>query len=301
MTKLRGVDVYDIGGQQIDPSTEQGQDAANVLLTILANYVSTLGQVKGAVDVHIKDVHYVGFSVHAVRVPDSPVNVSFGPAGASKGDSVITMTTGGGSALTVDSYYCIEEGTTRETDLVTILAISGDDVTIDRPLENDYTAAASIMLRERNIAESSGTVANPVIFRVQPPAAEVWHIHTITMHSEGSNAPENRYFNCNSTALTNGFVIRQNNSETINESIFRSNGDVKKYFGAKNVEFIERGTVLDDWAVNGSWHYAERTHSIIHLDGSIGDCIDFINQDANDLANTQVFEIMAQGHKEIID
>lgn len=253
---------------------------------------NAIGSLNNSLDVHDADAHHSSLSVHAVQ--DSGISENFGAGGASSGDSIFDVAAGQGGTFSVGNKLKLYEGSIRESDLVQVLNVSTDTLTIDRPLEQTYTASGVLEITEHDLAQGNGSVASPDIYEIAPPSGEIWHIWSITLSILDNLEPGVEKFG-GIAALTNGMVVRQENSVKRNLVVFRTNGDMKEYFGTTQVEFIER-VGAGAWSTYALWEYRSLTGSIIRLDGTLSESLKFIIQD--NLTALSLMEIVGHGHKE---
>jgi len=247
----------------------------------------------GTLDVHTQSVHYEIINMHAVK---DEANTDTLDSNASVGDSTIEVSNS--SQYAVGNHITIVEGTTAESDILRVQATDGTDpgtLTLDRPLENAFTTASTVISEvDRDLSNGNGTIAAPVVYQIAPPSDETWHIRAVILHIEDGTEPTIDKFG-GIASLTNGIVIRQNNGTKRNLAVIRRNGDMKEYFGAEHVSFIQKSGG-GDWATNGFWEFATHSRAIVRLVGATSDTLQIIIQD--DLTDLSEFEVIIQGHKE---
>lgn len=270
------------GGQGIF-ITDADNDVANITST-------------GLLDIHNADFHIDPVIVHASQA--TGVLSIIGSGGASSGDFSFNVDTGDGALFSVGDKIFITEGAISESCSLQILAISTDTLTVDMPLENNYTTAAIVAVFDVNLANADGSVTRE-IYGVTPPSDEIWHITTITMILENTIAlgqPSIEKFGA-IPALTRGLVLRVEDSTDRNIRIFRTNSDFMEYFGGVNVTF-EQKIGGGNWLTTVVWLLKSNTDAIIKLDGSTGDSANWIIQDDLSIAGSVEIEIVFHGHKE---
>jgi hypothetical protein len=277
-----------MGINQIPVVERQHDGSGNPIGSIVSPDGSTY-----ALDIHNSHVHTKVINKHALL---DVANTDTFDQNASAGDSTIEVNNS--SQFTANDYIRINEGTTHESDILKVIASDGTDpgtLTLDRPLENGYTADTGVITEiQKNAASAAGTIAAPIIYQITPMSDQVFHIESIIIHIEDGTQPTIDTFG-GIAALTNGLVIRSETSSPLNHSVIRSNGAMKEYFGGENVEFIQKSGG-GDWATNAIWLLYDHSNAIIRLDGSNSDTLDFIVQD-DVTANTEI-EIICQGHIE---
>jgi hypothetical protein len=246
-----------------------------------------------ALDVHQADIHIEPLNVHAIYDKSNTDTLN---QNASIGDSTIEVNTS--SQYTANDYITIVEGTTQESDILKVIASDGTDpgtLTLDRPLENAYTTAATVISGvDKNLKTTAGTIAAPITYSIAPPSDESWHIRTLSLIFVDGTNPAIELFS-GIAALTNGLVIRQNGTTKKNLAVIRSNQDMYEYFGGPEVD-IQQKSGGGDYMLSALWHLTEHAEAIVKLVGSSGDSLDFVIQD--DLTAITEIEVVAFGHKE---
>ncbi len=244
----------------------------------------------------VVDAHRLPLNLHALKLSGTLEN--FGSGGASAGASVFDVAAGQGGTFSVDNVLKITEGNTQEINTVIIKSIVVDTITIDRPLEKDYTSAGVVEIVDTDVSNANGTIGAPVVYQVLPPSNKVYYIHGILLYYEDGPEPGIDLFS-GIAALTNGLIIRV---ETVlqgnfNLVLIRTNGDMKEYFGGHEVEFVQKSGG-GDYSINGIWHMKEHTDAVIRLNGAVGDSLKFIYQD--NITDITLGQNVIQGHIEDI-
>lgn len=261
----------------------------NIIINTSGDSVETL---RGALDVHEKDVHWEGFIVNFRK--DS-VTTSAITSPVTKDSSYITVADS--TKFPANSYVVISEGSTRETDVVKVITSAGAPthvLTFAKPMEHAYTTSGIVTLTDINMANGSGSIASPVIYSLSPPLNEVWHIDTIYFALLDNVSPSLELFG-GITALTNGLVMRIEGSRTRNLMIMRNNIDLREILGGTEVD-IQQKSGGGDYLISGIWHLKEHSDSIIRLDGALGDSVKIYVQD--NLTSQINISIKAMGHVE---
>jgi len=234
--------------------------------------------------VHVIDIHSVIVNEHFRK--DSGVSELLGSS-ASIGDSIITVANG--ATFLANQRIVINEGTIHDTDVFKIISISTNDLTLDKPLENDYTTAAVVERTEINLATSIGTIASPDVFTITPPADEVWHIGRIIIAIADDGAMDDGKFG-GITALTNGVVFRLENDETENITVWRTNGDMAE--DMYDITYTDKAPAGEN-GLRGRMSF-NKVGVAFKLDGSLGHQLKLICQDV--LTGLTEYEIRGQGH-----
>jgi len=252
----------------------------------------------GALDVHIKDVHDTAISKYFHRhtgVSDTIAVASL------KGDTAITVYDG--TLFAVLDYLHIKD-TIYESTFPQITAISGNTLTLDRPLDNAYSIGddVSIVIIDMN---EVGTLASPISFKFTPIVGETWHvvriIFTMTHGTEGDLGLFGDI-----SSLTNGVVLRVYNASAnqyATLAAWKNNGEIKDdmYF----LDFdLRTATFFGTGGTNGTTgkgDIKDGSGAVPKLNGTDGDYMELLIQD--DLSSLNTFRLKGQGHleqKEII-
>lgn len=255
---------------------------------------NVIGSLNNSLNVHTADAHRIPLNLHAIN--PSGTSETFGAGGASAGDSVFDVAAGQGGTFSPNDCIKISEGNTEEINTILIIGVAGDTLTVDRPLENDYTSAGVIEIGARDVSLANGSIGSPIVYEIAPPANKIYHINSILLHYEDGPQPGIELFS-GIAGLTNGLVIRAETAAdgNINLVVLRTNGDMKEYFGGNEVEFVQK-VGGGDYATDAIWHMEEHSGAIIRLDGAQGDKLKFIYQD--DVRNITEGENIVQGHIE---
>lgn len=302
--------LLDAAGNIVIPANQANQETLNSLIggwdtSGLPTGNNIIGQVKitdgttvagvqsttANLNVHAADSHFSNLNLHLKN--DTGTSETMGAGGASAGDFSFDVAAGQGGTFSANDRITIVEGTTQESSVIKIISVAGDTLTIDLPLENDYSSAAIVEITDINLGVN-GSVT-PVVFSITPPSNQVWHLHTFIFHIEDGPEPGIELFG-GISALSKGVVVRcELSTGNLNHVIVRTNGDMKEYFGGTNVEFVQK-VGGGDYATNALWDFRAKTHAIVRLDGAQGDTFKAIVQD--DLSALTFFEFIAQGHLE---
>lgn len=242
---------------------------------------------KGALSVYDSDVNAIMVNEHLRQDEGTTDTLA---AAASIGDRDITVTDG--TQFTVDDRIVMYEGELRESSTIKITGIAGDVLSMDKPLEHDYTTAAVVdkIIKSLNV---DGSVT-PQVFEIAPPPNEIWHIYRMTIamvHTTVSS--DDRFGNLNK--LENGLVLRQTNGFKHNLSVWRDNSDIIEDTGVDLRYSAKSGGGLFGTAAR--WTF-KRAGTVLTLDGSKGDTYQAIVQDDLSGATMVDIEIKIQGHVE---
>jgi hypothetical protein len=246
----------------------------------------------GLQNIHDADFHIDSVSVHLVL--PSGTSETIGNSGAAAGVYSFDVDAGQGGTFSANDFVTISEGSVCESDVLKILAVAVDTLTLDRPLEETYTTAAVVEIVDQDMGQANGSVAR-LEYCAGPPSDEVWHITTMSVAMECGAQPSSELF-CDQAVLTRGLIFRVE-SDTMNRNlhVFRKNGDFREYFGGNEMVY-EAKVAGGAWFVYGIWHYKEHTDTIVKLDGATSDTVCAIVSD--NLTGPDEFEWIVQGHKE---
>lgn len=246
----------------------------------------------GALNVHEADVHTDMINRHFINFDTSTESPN---AAITSGDTVVFVDSTTGFSADDDIVIKDAIGNVIEQHFV-VTAISVDvSITLDRPIDNDYTTSASLEEVVENL-NVDGTLASPIIFELGPPSNEIWHIERILF-----NITDNTTGQCDDSKfgmispLTNGLVLRENKNsgallKTI--SIWKSNSQMKQDM----FDVVCSPSAPAGFEGLSGRFTIKNSGSIIKLDGANGDKIELLVQDT--LSSTVTIHYKAQGHKE---
>lgn len=268
-----------------------GDDDAELIKAVLTaadlnGVYSSIGQFKGALNVHQSDVHQ--FSVNRHFTTPLGTTTTLSTASLSQDIAIQVANTAGfaiGSTITINDV-----GEPNGAIVTAVAAGAPGTLTLDRPLDNDHALGTVIALVSENIAALTGTLAAPVVYSVGPPPGEIWHILRIMISSTFGSAADDSKFG-DMAALPIGMVLRQNLStghHTI--SNWKSNADMKRDMHDVPDNAKAGGGLF---GMSGRWTF-KKTDFVPELIGDNGDTLEILSQDPLTLTT---FEVHAQGHK----
>jgi hypothetical protein len=244
-------------------------------------------------NVHTADIHTELVNIHFSRDLGNADPIA---SAVTAGDSVISVTDS--TKFAPLDRVTVAEDSVKESNTIIVRASSGaplHQLTLDRPIENNYTTAALVREISTDLSLGNGTIASPVIYQIAPPVSEVWHIKTLSLTMVDGANPAIELFS-GITALLNGLVIRSEGTTKRNLINIKKNEDLREYFGGTEID-IQQKTAGGDWMITGLWKIADHYGAIVRLDGAAGDSLQAIIQD-NLTAITDI-ELVAQGHLEV--
>lgn len=216
-------------------------------------------------------------------------------ANASAGDYSIVVSSSFFDVLNVGDYLKIAENGTREVNHPFIAyKTSSPAITLNKPIDNNYTTSASIEVIDLNLASTAVTFSSPRVYSVGPPVSSIWHIMRYFVSITDNNQPDDGNFG-GIPSLSNGVTLRENTAiRKYTMTNWRSNADMVK--DMYDVDYRERGGGGGTWGTRGRWSPGERAEAIVYLDGTSGDTVEAIVHD--DMTALIRFELNAQGHYE---
>jgi len=194
------------------------------------------------------------------------------------GDRVITLddVTGlsSGGATTPDGdYLYIEENSTYEMQPLQIIDITGNDVTVNREIDNSYTTAAVVKEVLINMNVDGSTTA--VSFKVKPPTGEIWQLTRYIPYGLDNAAMEDTNF-MGLSALLRGVAVRTSKNGIIRTpSVWHTTGDMANdMYDLIYPDKVPAGK----YSVRGRWTIT-KMGAILELVGDDGDYVELLVQD----------------------
>lgn len=248
-----------------------------------------IGSIGGALNIHDADVHNVPFNEYFHN--HTGIETTLAVAN-SAGDTSITVTSAVG--FSIGDHFQIENGII-ETTFPKINNIVGTVFTLDRPLDNAFDIGSTIeeVSYDMNV---SGTLANPVAFRLIPDHTQVWHLYRFLWSMTHSTAGDLGLFG-NQAALTNGVVLRAYNGTTGQYRTFtnwKANSDMKD--DMYDVDFDIRSGGQGTFGTTGRASIKIGSGASPNISGANGDYIEILIQD--NLTGLVTYRIKGQGHLE---
>ena len=239
----------------------------------------------GALNVTLSDTNFVivnTFFEHQTGVSTTLASDSL--AGATS----ITVTSATG--FTVGSVLDIYDGDNEKV-FPTITGITGTILTLDKPLDNAYTAGDIVDEILVNMAVS-GALTSPMKFIVKPLAGEEIDFTRILIEMTHGSAGDNGLFG-DQTALTNGVVIRGYSGledKFRSLTVWKTNSDIA--VDVYDITYSNRSGGGGSYGTNSRGTF-QKTGAVVRLNGDNGDYMEILIQD--DLTGLDSFRIKAQG------
>jgi len=256
----------------------------------LTGLVENISSYRAALNVNPAYVHRKivneTFHQHTGTITNPSVAIDMGDT-----DITVDDTTG----FIVGSEIKLEEEVSgvgvQEIGILTITAVVGSVLTVDRPIGNDYTTAATVEEVITNMAVD-GTLASPEIFEIDPPLGTIWQFTRILISIVDNLVPDDGKFG-GIAALTNGVSLRATTEagRTVVFANWKTNGDMK--LDMFNVDYSDRAPA-GAYGVNGRWTFTA-AEVVAELDGDASPIqkLEVLVQDA--LSANITFKIRGQG------
>jgi hypothetical protein len=212
---------------------------------------------------------------------------------ASAGDTSITVVDATG-IITGDEIKLGEVTAgvgVQEIGIITITNVVGSVLTLDRPIGNNYTTAATVEEVTTNMAVS-GSLASPQIFEIDPPDGNIWQFTRILLSITDQTAMDDAKFG-GITALTNGVSLRATTEagRTVIFANWKSNQDMK--MDMYDVDYSTKAP-SGFFGLNGRWTFT-KAEVVAELDGDASPVqkLEVLIQD--DLTGLDTFKMRGQG------
>lgn len=243
-----------------------------------------------SLDVHNAHVHNVLINRHFIKFDSATENPS---VAISSGDTLIQVASTTG--FTANDHLVIKDasGNVQEHHFDIISTVPDTSITINRPIDNDYTTSATLEKVDINM-NVVGTLASPVIYKLKPPGgenSEVWHINRILISITDNAVMDDEQFG-GSGALTNGVILREVRDATTTWSMWKANKDLVE--DMHDVTYAPKAPA-GFYGLRGRFTF-EKASVVARLDGANGDYMDILIQD--NLSGLESFKIKGQGHIE---
>jgi len=244
----------------------------------------------GALNVHHADVHMMMFNELFHRHTGTDTTIAVAVVAGDTGFEVADA-----SGFSVGDYMQLSNGIV-ETTFPRITSILGNIIIGDRPLDQDMPVGADVSQVQVDM-NVSGTLANPVIFTVNPDNTEHWHIVSFILSATFSTEADDGKFG-NLAALTNGCTLRGYNGTAGVYRTFtnwKTNSDIK--LDMYDLPYTDKaGGGGSTYGMNGNGDIRNRTGFAPKLDAVAGDRLELLIQD--DLSGLASFKLKTQGHVE---
>lgn len=244
---------------------------------------------KGSVNVHDKDLDtaLVAQRAHLDTGVSSTLSVA-----TVVGDRTLTLVSSVG--FLVGDYLQIDAGVS-DTHFPTIISIAAPVLTLDGPVDAVHAIGATITVVDLAMAATIGTGPLPIIYKIQPPVGELWHIARLIITMTHGTAGDLGLLG-NIAAVANGIIVRTYIGgvyETL--ANWKSNADLNS--SMYDVKFDTRSGGGGTFGTSGRMTLLN-FGGLVALSGANSDRIEFLIQD--DLTGLTSFGVNGQGHVEDI-
>lgn len=258
-------------------------DAQLSAISDLTGESENVGSFRGALNINQALVHQEGISEYFKRDIGGATTLS---VAISSGDTSITVANSAG--FVIGDLLRLSSSSIRECGHFHIINVVGNVITLNRPVDNDFEIGDAVTEIDISMNEA-GTLANPVVFRIQPPSFERWQITRFLVSMLDTTAMDNGTFG-GMTALSNGIVLRVvRNGVVITGTYWTSNQDLKD--DMYDVDYSSKAPA-GQYGLSARWSLL-KSEFVLDIDGATGDYIEALVQD--DLTPLDDFKIKAQG------
>lgn len=176
---------------------------------------------------------------------------------------------------------------------LTITAINGNVITLDRPLSSTLSSGSTVDLVSVTLSDTAGSLDNPIIYRIKPPNSDLslrWQLTRMLIAIADNLSMDDGKFG-GIPALTNGINIRvvKGSGEYRDLTNWKDNGDMAE--DMYDVLYTDRAR-WGQYGLRGRWTFT-KAEFVVDLDGANGDYLELRVQD--NLTGLQDFEIKCQG------
>jgi len=200
------------------------------------------------------------------------------------GDRTVTFTST--ASFDIGDTIYIEEGMVFELTPLHIEDIVGSVITVNRPIDNNYTTSADIYEISTNMAVDGST---PISFVVHPPAGMIWQITRLILTITDGAAMDDGKFGSLSP-LANGVLIRAHRGGLLaTGTSWVTNGDIAT--DMYDVTYTDKAPAGEN-GLRGRWTLT-KLGAILELNGDDNDSIEVMIQD--NLSTLTSFTMKAQG------
>jgi hypothetical protein len=243
----------------------------------------------GEQNVHVVDFHDKWIGVDFANFTGTSSNIV---SPISPGDTSITVASD--AAFTVGDKISISEGERTELRYCQITDKPGGNVLdLDGPIDNSYGALAIAEIVDIDLSNAVGTLATPVIYKIQPPVGSIWHIKRLNITMTHIVAANDDLFG-GIPALTNGVVVRENKDTQRTLANWKTNSDIRLSVGV-DLEYVPK-TGASDFGTSIRWSFW-KVDAIVRISSFTAESMDVLVQD--NLTGLSRLRIEAQLHTEI--
>lgn len=259
-----------------------------------AGGIWTPTHLRGAFNIHDADPHWEPIN-HFMWQPISSTTIT---ADITSQDTHINLTSVAGLVAGISKLHLSDMATSaHDHSMLLVTNIVGNLVTVNRPIDHDFSVAGTIVDVVNTNMAVAGTLAAPVSFILIPSPGEIWHISSLNFSIIDNAAMDDSLFG-SLPALTNGVVIRSVDSvNSVYESF--STWQANEDFGLDNFE-VEYATKAPagSYSFRGNMNVHEGYGSIVRLANTSDETVYMEVLIQDDLSTQTSFTIKMHGHIE---
>jgi hypothetical protein len=240
------------------------------------------------ISVHVEDVHHIPINsfVHL----DTNITSTIAVSAVSAGDTSIEIADA--TSFTVGDYIKVSNSSLERT-FQRITAKATNVLTLDMPIDGDYEIGDSVIVVQKDLSATAGSLGSPIAYRLHPDPGEIWHIVRFMISMVHTAAADDSKFG-DIAALANGVVFRAYNGTAGKYRTFtnwKSNADMKlDFFDLTYTDKAGGGK----FGVNGRASINIGSGAVPRLSAEAGDYIEILIQD--NLTALDSFGIKFQAH-----
>ena len=210
------------------------------------------------------------------------------------GDRIVNLEPGHGTLV----GEVLELGVTGASQFMQakVLVVNVNAITIDQPVNQVYTVAATSAVRSSDDLRVNGA-ATPQVFSILPLPGQIGDMVRVIVSITGTSSMD--FETLGSIAgLLNGCVIRVKNQDGTFRNIlnFKNNGDFIRQ-GLDHSFLLNNGGGVRAFIARVTWGGQSKHGVVIRLDGSLDEELQIVIQDALTSATNTSFTLQAQGHE----
>jgi hypothetical protein len=253
----------------------------------------------GAIAVNVQDQHSELVDLHLTQLIDTMTITS----DRSVGDTTIPITCD--TLPVVGNIACLKEGTAFYQGEVLSFTGTGPayTLTVDNPLDFDYTTAGGCSLRTENL-NVVGSHGSPQIFSISPAGlvdadnplvGQRWDVVRVLFGITDATAMDDGMFGSIEDGLTNGIVIRKKNGTYKNIFNVKTNGDFALHtYDTSYIPDTQGPGGLFGFRCRRTFGGQSKNGVTVRLNADDDDEFQVLVQD--DLTGLNSFKVVVQGH-----
>lgn len=247
-----------------------------------------IGSLSGGLDIHDADVHRE-YITHYLYQHLASYTLA---APIAAGEYQFTVTNGTG--IVVGSYIHPVDNIAEAHDpeLLVVTAVDTNTVTINRPLDNSYTVAGTVINRVNREANVNGSIASPIVFVLTPFFNEAWHIACLNITIRDDAEMDDSKFG-GIAALTNGILLRTKDVNNTYNTIFHARSNSALFRKGCELEYSSKAPA-GTYGLRAKLRVKDEVDAVVRLTST--DTLELVIQD--NLTGLLGFSVVARGHIE---